>query len=115
MKKFTSEQISKAVLFAFPCYWSLALWFIVVLFWKTSPLHPDVVAVALVSIANIVAGILLAKKYYWASIPMIILGAYIAWSLYNEQFMGHIFLFYGVYVMVHYLICGIYVYKKRKI
>ena len=114
MKKLISAQMSKAMLFAFPCYWTFALLFIAVVLWKTRPSHPDVIATALVSIANIVAGILLARKCYWISIPMIVLGAYIALSLHDEQFMGHIFLMYGEYLILHYLVCGVYVYRRRK-
>ena len=112
MKKPTSNQTPKFLLFALPSFWPLAVLFITVGIWKTKISNPDVIAVALVSIAIIVAAILLVRKYYWICLPMIALGIYIA--LQDDQFVGHILRLFGTYMILHYLVCGVYVYKNRK-
>lgn len=43
---------------------------------------------------------------------MIALGIYIA--LQDDQFVGHILQLFGTYMALHYLVCGVYVYKNRK-
>lgn len=113
MKKPTSNQIPQFLLFALPSFWTLAVLFITVGIWKTKISNPDVIAVALVSIAIIVSAILLVQKYYWICLPMIALGIYIL--LQDDQFVGHILQFFGAYMILHYLVCGVYVYKNRKI
>ncbi|MCI9156102.1 MAG: hypothetical protein HFF44_04055 [Lawsonibacter sp.] len=111
MRKIASEQILKFLLFASPCYWTLTVIFIAFVIWRVGLSEPDLIPVALVSIAIIIAAILLVKKYYWICLPMIALGVYIA--LQDDQFVGHIFHSYGAYLILHYLVCGIYsVYKK---
>ena len=112
MKKPTSDQTTKFLLFAFPCYWTFAVLFIVLVIWKVGLNEPDLIPVALVSVAIIIAAILLVKKYYWISLPMIVLGIYIA--LQDAQFVGHILRFFGIYLILHYVVCGVYVYKSRK-
>lgn len=112
MKKPTSTHVTQFCLFAFPCYWTLAVLFITVGIWKTKISNSDVIAVALVSVAIIVAAILLVKKYYWISLPMISLSIYIA--LQDDQHVGYILHFFGVYLLLHYLGCGIYTFMSRK-
>ena len=112
MKKPTSNQIPEFLLFAIPSFWTLAVLFITVGIWKTKISNPDVIAVALVSIAIIVAAILFVQKYYWICLPMIALGIYIA--LQDDQFVGHILQLFGAYIILHYLVCGVYGYKSRK-
>ena len=107
----TSNQIQKFLLFALPSFWTLAVLFIVLVIWNEGFI-PDLIPVTLVSIAIIVTAILLAQKYYWICLPMIALGIYIA--LQDDQFVGHILQLFGTYMILHYLVCGVYVYKNRK-
>ena len=88
------------------------LLFIVLAVWKTSFIDPDVIAVALLTAAIIAAAGMLMYDYYWISIPMAALGIYIA--LQDDQHMGTVFTCYGLYLFLHYVICGIHVYKNRK-
>ena len=111
MRKITSNQIQKFLLFALPSFWTLAVLFIVLVIWNEGFI-PDLIPVTLVSIAIIVTAILLAQKYYWICLPMIALGIYIA--LQDDQFVGHILQLFGTYMILHYLVCGVYVYKNRK-
>ena len=111
MRKITSNQIQKFLLFALPSFWTLAVVFIVLVIWNEGFI-PDLIPVTLVSIAIIVTAILLAQKYYWICLPMIALGIYIA--LQDDQFVGHILQLFGTYMILHYLVCGVYVYKNRK-
>ena len=111
MRKITSNQIPKFLLFALPSFWTLAVLFIVLVIWNEGFI-PDLIPVTLVSIAIIVTAILLAQKYYWICLPMIALGIYIA--LQDDQFVGHILQLFGTYMILHYLVCGVYVYKNRK-
>ena len=99
------------MLFALPSFWTLALLFIVLVFMNRGFI-PDLIPVTLVSAAIIVAAILLAKKNYWICLPMIALGIYIA--LQQDQHFGLIFCFFGVYMVLHYLVCGLHVYRNRK-
>lgn len=112
MKKLSTGQVGKFLLFSSPCYWTCAVLFIVLVIWKVGLREPDLIPVVLVSLAIIVAGILLVKDYYWISFPMIGLGIYIA--LQDDQFVGHILHLFGAYIIVHYVICGVYVYMHKK-
>ena len=114
MKKPTSVQISKFVLFASPCYWLLALMFIALVIWKVGFNEPDLIPIVWVSIAIIVAAIFLLKKYYWISLPMVLLGVYIFLVLQNDQYFGHIFQLYGAYLILHYSACGLYVFRNKE-
>ena len=84
--------------------------------WKVGLSEPDLIPVVLVSVEIIIAAILLVKNHYWISLPMILLGAYIAQQ--DDQFVGHILRFFGVYLILHYVVCGVYIYiqeqKKEK-
>ena len=102
---------SRIILFAFPCYWTLAVIFIALFFWKVGLNEPDLIPLGCVSIAIIIAAILLENKHYWICIPMIALGLYIA-SL-EDQHVGHIFQLFGSYLVLHYIMCGVYKYRKR--
>ena len=82
--------------------------------WKVGLNEPDLIPLARVSIAIIVAAIFLVKKYYWISLPMVLLGVYIFSALQNDQHFGHIFQLYGAYLILHYSACCIYVFKNRK-
>lgn len=114
MKKATSEQLSEFVIFASPCYWLLALMVIALAIWKVGFHEPDLLSLAWVSIAIIVAAIFLVKRYYWISFPMVLLGVYIFYALQHDQHFGHIFQLYGAYLILHYSACFIYVFKNRK-
>lgn len=105
-------DISKTILFAFPCYWTLTVIFIALFFWKVGLNEPDLIPLALISIAIIVAAIMLAKGYYGACIPMIALGLYIA--LHTDQHVGHLFHLYGAYLILHYAACGMYVFRNKR-
>jgi len=111
MRKIASNQIQKFLLFALPSFWTLTVLFIVLAIWNEGFI-PDLIPVTLMSIAIIVTAILLVQKYYWICLPMIALGIYIA--LQDDQFVGHILQFFGAYIILHYLACGVYVYKNRK-
>ena len=112
MKKWTPDQQIKFMLFVSPVYWTLVVIFIAVVIWRTSVSHPDVVTVTLISAAIIITAVFLVKGYAWISLPMMILGIYIAQL--GDQFAGHIQLLYGVYLVVHYLVCGVYVFRKKR-
>jgi len=111
MRKIASNQIQKFLLFALPSFWTLTVLFIVLAIWNEGFI-PDLIPVTLMSIAIIVTAILLVQKYYWICLPMIAFGIYIA--LQDDQFVGHILQFFGAYIILHYLACGVYVYKNRK-
>lgn len=111
MKKPTFEQVTKFLLLSLPAYWTLALLFIALAVWH-SPFDGDFIWVALISIAVIAAAFLLMKGHYLVSIPMIALGVYIA--LLDDQFAADLFRFYGIYLIVHYIACGIYAFKNKK-
>lgn len=104
--------MSKFCLFAFPCYWTLAVMCIALAVWKTGFSDPDFISAAWLSIAIIAAAVLLMKKDYWVSLPMIALGISIA--LQQDQHAERIFRIYGAYLIFHYFVCGIIVWKARK-
>lgn len=114
MREIDTIKIAKFLLFAFPCYWSLALIFIATGIWKVSLSDPDLMAVIWLTGVIIAAAFLLAKKLFWVSFPMILLGAYIMLMLKEDQHFGVLGQLYGIYIIVHYLLCGIYVFKKSK-
>ena len=87
--------------------------FIALVIWKVGLNEPDLIPLAYVSIAIIVAAILLVKQYYWASLPMILLGVYIFCGVKNDQHFGHIVQLYGAYLILHYLACCMDVFKHR--
>lgn len=111
MRRIATNQIPTFLLFALPSFWTLALLFIVLVLMKKGFI-PDLIPVTLVSVAIMVAAILLVKKYYWICLPMIGFGIYIA--LQQDQHFGLIFRFFGVYMILHYLVCGVHVYRNRK-
>lgn len=112
MKKPTSDQIGRFILFALPSFWTLAVLFIVLVIWRGDFLESDMLPVLLVTIAIITAAVLLVKKQSRICWPMIVLGIYIA--LLDDQFAGHLFRFYGIYLIVHYAVSGVYVHRCRK-
>ena len=112
MKRISSEQVTRFILFASPSYWTLALLFIVLAVWKTPINDPDVISVILLSAAIIIAAVFLTRSHYWISFLMTAFGILI--MLQNDQHIGEVFTFYGLYLIVHYAMCGIYVYKSRK-
>ena len=102
----------KFCLFAFLCYWTLAVLYVAVGIWKTPIHNPDVIAVMSVSAAIIIAAIFLVKKRDWVCLPMVALGIYIA--LQDDQRVGYILHFFGIYLVLHYLSCGVYAFRRRK-
>ena len=115
MKKPTTDRTTKFLLFALPCYWTSAVLFIVLVIWKVGLSEPDLIPVVLVSVEIIIAAILLVKNHYWISLPMILLGAYIAQQ--DDQFVGHILRFFGVYLILHYVLCSVwrvYIQEQKK-
>jgi len=112
MKKPEPEQISKFILFAFPCYWTFALLFIALAIWKVGVTEPDLVPVVLISIAVITAAAFLVNGRYFVTFPMMALGAYIA--LMRDQHAEGIFRLFGIYLILHYAICLFYVIKSTK-
>lgn len=112
MRKPPSDQSAKFLLFAFPAYWTLAVLAVVLLIWKTAPNDPDVIAVAAVTAVVLAAAVLLCKGHWWVSLPMMALGVYIA--LQDDQFVGHILRFYGIYFILHYAGCCWILLKDRK-
>lgn len=111
MRKISSNQIPTVLLFALPSFWTLAVLFIVLVIWNKGFIS-DLIPVTLVSIAIIVAAILLVKRYGWICLLMIALGIYIA--LQQDQHFGLIFRFFGIYMMLHYAACGLHLYINRK-
>ena len=105
-------DLPKTILFAFPCYWTLTVLFIALVFWKVGWKEPDLIPLALISIAIILAAIMLAKGYYGVCIPMIMLGLSIASQ--TDQHVGHLFKLFGAYLMLHYAACGVYVFKNKR-
>ncbi len=106
------EKAAEFAFFSFPCYWTLALACIALLAWKTPLMNPDLLAVLLVSAAIIATAVLLIKKHWWTVLPMIVLGAYI--TQIKDGFTDHIFQLFGLYMILHYIVCGIYVFKYRR-
>jgi len=113
MKKVTEKKILEIILFAFPCCWPILLMVIALAIWKVGINEPDLIPLAGLSFAIIVASIFLLKRSYWISLPMILLGIYICFGLKEEQHFGIIFQTYGAYFILHYLACGLYTYKDR--
>lgn len=111
MRRISSNQIPTILLFALPSFWTLTVWFIVLVLMKKGFI-PDLIPVTLVSIAIIAAAVLLVKGYGWICLPMIALGIYIA--LQQDQHFGLIFRFFGIYMMLHYAACGVHLYINRK-
>jgi len=109
MKKPTSDQIGRFILFAFPSFGTLALMFIVLVIWRGDFLKSDMLPVLLVTIAIITAAVLLMKRQIWVCLPMIVLGIRIA--LLDDQFIGPLFRFYGIYLIVHYAVCGVILHR----
>lgn len=110
MRRITN-QIPTFLLFAMPSFWTLAVFYIVFVLMKKGFIS-DLIPVTLVSIAIIVAAILLVKRYGWICLPMIALGIYIA--LQQDQHFGLIFRFFGIYMVLHYAACGVHLYINRK-
>ena len=80
--------------------------------WKTPISDPALTLTALITFAMIIAAFILIKGHYLICIPMSALGAFIA--VQDDQHMGGLFLCFGLYMVIHYLICGLYVYKNRR-
>ena len=115
MKKLTAQQIAIFLLFAFPAYAPAAVMLIAVTVWKVSLLHHDILLLMLVIAVIFAAAALLMKKRCFITVPMFVLGGYIAVSLANEQHFGGVLKFYGIWLMLHYLVCFIYMLKKENI
>ena len=111
MRKISSQQLAEFCLFAFPCYFTFYLIFIALMFWKTPIGDPALMLTALITLAMIIAAVILIKGQYLICIPMSALGAFIAAQ--DDQHFGGLFLCFGLYMVIHYLICGLYVYKNR--
>lgn len=112
MKRPASDHVERFIIFASPCYWTLAVILIALAVWKVGFDEPDLIPLVWVSIAIIAAAILLVKKYDWVCLPMMGLGVYIA--LQDDQFVGAIFHYYGIYLILHYLVCGVCVFRGKK-
>lgn len=112
MKKSASDHVERFLLFALPCYWTLVVIFIALVVWRVGFDEPDLIPLVWVSIAMIAAAFFLVKNHYWVCLPMMALGSYIA--LQDDQFVGHIFHLYGTYLILHYLVCGVCVFKRKK-
>ena len=105
------DKIAEFAVYAFPSYWTLALTSIVLFVWKTPLTDPDLLSLIAVSAAILVAAFLLMKKRWWPVFPMIALSIFIAMQ--KDGFTDDIFLFFGTYMILHYTVCGIYVYRHR--
>ena len=86
--------------------------FIVLVIWRGDFLASDMLPVSLVTASIIGTAILLMKKQSWVCLPMIVLGIRIA--LLDDQFAGHIFRLYGIYLIVHYAVCGVYLHREQR-
>lgn len=105
------DKLAEFAFYAFPSYWTLALTFVVVFIWKTPLTDPDLLSLIAVSAAILVAAFLLMKKRWWTVFPMIALSVFIA--LRKDGFTDDIFLLFGAYMILHYTVCGIHVYRHR--
>ena len=106
------EKMAEFAFFAFPGYWTLALTFIVLFAWKTPLTDPDLLALIAVNAAILTAVFLLMKKCWWVIFPMIALAAFIA--LQKDGFTDHIFQLFGIYMILHYVVCGVYIRRQGR-
>ena len=104
MKKPTQRQIGEFLLFAFPAVLPLILLLVAILNNHVSLL------LLLFNVAVFLSAVLLVKKRWWISLPMLALGIYIA--LQKDQHIP--FQPFGCYLILHYAAWGLYTYKTRK-
>ena len=102
MKKPTQRQIGEFLLFAFPAYLPLVL---MIAIWNR---HFSLLLL-LFNATVLLSAVLLAKKRWWISLPMLALGIYIA--LQNDQHIP--FQPFGCYLILHYTAWGLYAYKTK--
>ena len=103
MKKPTQRQIGEFLLFAFPAYLPLVL---MIAIWNN---HFSLLLL-LFNATVLLSAVLLVKKRWWISLPMLALGIYIA--LQKDQHIP--FQPFGCYLILHYAAWGLYTYKTRK-
>ena len=108
MKKPTQRQIGEFLLFSFPAFLPLIL-LVVAIFVLKTPLN-DLFLLLLFNVAVLFSAVLLVKKRWWISLPMLALGIYIA--LQNDQHIP--FQPFGCYLILHYAAWGLYTYETRK-
>jgi drug/metabolite transporter (DMT)-like permease len=76
--------------------------------------EPSFVPLILIVISNIITGIFLVKKQCWFSIFIIIYGVYLVYTSKNYDFIFEVIELYGAYLIVHFSLCSLYVFIKRK-
>lgn len=108
MKKPTQRQMGEFLLFAFPSFLPLIL-LVVAVFILETPLN-DLLLLLLFNVSVFFSAVLLVKKRWWISLPMLALGIYIA--LQKDQHIP--FQPFGCYLILHYAAWGLYTYKTRK-
>lgn len=100
--------------FIFPCYFIIAFMcyclYQGVEVWSESAFAP----LTLIVIGNIITGIFLIKKQYWFSIFIILYGVYLVCTSKNHPFIFEVISLYGAYLIAHFSLCSLYVFKNRK-
>lgn len=110
MKKPSQHQLGEFTLFAFPACLPLILSVIAVFALKTPLNDPFLVLLLLFNAAVLFSAVLLVKKCWWISLPMLALGIFI-----GMQYDQHIPLQpFGWWLVLHYAAWGLYAYKTRR-
>lgn len=113
MQKFSPTQMSRFFLFALPSFWLLAILFLALVVWNVGFADPDLIPIVFVSIAILISAAFLTKRRTWFCFPMILIGIYIFFTTQNDQHIGYIVPLYGIYLVLHYLVCWIYLRKHE--
>ncbi len=75
--------------------------------------EPAFVPLTLIVLGNLLTGIFLVKRQYWFSAFMIALGIYLVCTSKNYAFIFEIVALYGAYLIAHFSLCALYVFRIR--
>ena len=113
MKKLSPAQVSRFFLFALPSFWLLAILFLALVVWNVGFAEPDLIPIVLVCIAILISAASLTKKRNLVCFPIILIGIYIFFTTQNDQHIGYIVPLYGIYLVLHYFVCWMFLQKHE--
>lgn len=113
MNSCKTKKALQFLIFIFPCYFIIA--FIGYCLTQGAELwsEPAFVPLAGIVIASIITGVFLVKRQYWFSVFMIALGVYFVCAGKNHAFIFEVVMLYGAYLIAHFSLCALYVFRNR--
>lgn len=108
------KELLLFLIFIYPSYFILSVFGFGLLKIGKALWHElNLIALLTLFFGTILTGIFLIKKKYWVSILMVVLGIYLIATKQNNNLIPIASALYGYYLIIHFSICALYVYKKK--